>query len=148
MNRVVLLCSAVFIPVYLAVRLTGGSAQKLEELPDLLSRIKTPVVWEVPDDGVRYETFFHGYPEEGYKFVIVRVQMEARMKIGYDVVPQCFQLVDNTGIRHYPLSHSPLFIHLGDRFKLDRGDTLDEELLFEIPKSVGADRLTFERYQE
>ena len=148
LNRMVLLCSAVFIPVYLAIRLTGGSAAKLDELPDLLSRIKTPVVWEVPENGVRYETFFHGYPDAGYKFVVVRVQMEARMKIGYDIVPRCFQLVDDTGLRHYPLTHSPIFIHLGDKFKLDRGDSLDEELLFEIPKAASADRLTFERYQE
>jgi hypothetical protein len=148
MNRIVLLCSAIFIPLYLAIRLTGGSAAKLEELPDLLSRIKTPVVWEVPEDGVRYETFFHGYPDDGNKYVVVRVQMEARMKIGYDVVPRCFQLVDNSGLRHYPLSHSPIFIHLGDKFSLDRGDTLDEELLFEIPEAATADRLTFERFQE
>ncbi len=147
LNRVVLLCSAVFLPLYLAIRLTGGSTQKLEELPDLLSRIKTPVVWQVPEDGVRYEVFFHGYPEVGHKFVVVRVQMEARMKIGYVVEPKCFRLVDDTGTRHYPRSHSPMFIHLGDRFQLDRGDTLDEELLFEIPKGASADRLTFERYQ-
>ena len=147
LNRVVLLCSAVFLPLYLAIRLTGGSTQKLEELPDLLSRIKTPVVWQVPEDGVRYEGFFHGYPEDGHKFVVVRVQMEARMKIGYVVVPKCFQLVDDMGTRHYPRTHSPMFIHLGDRFQLDRGDTLDEELLFEIPEGASADRLTFERYQ-
>ena len=75
------------------------------------------------------------------------MQIEARMKIGYVVEPKCFQLVDDTGTRHYPRSHSPMFIHLGDRFQLDRGDTLDEELLFEIPKGASADRLTFERYQ-
>ena len=40
-----------------------------------------------------------------------------------------------------------MFITLGDRFQLDRGDTLDEELLFEIPEDTSADRLTFERYQ-
>lgn len=147
LNRIVLLCSALFIPLYLAIRLTGGSAEKLEKLPDLLSRIKTPVLWQVPEDGVRYESFFHGYPEDGYKFVVVRVQMEARMKIGYPVVPRCFQLIDDTGTHHYPKSHSPMFIHLGDRFQLDLGDTLDEELLFEIPETTSTDRLTFERYQ-
>ena len=41
-----------------------------------------------------------------------------------------------------------MFIHLGDRFQLDLGDTLDEELLFEIPETTSTDRLTFERYQE
>lgn len=148
LNRIVLMGAAVFLPLYLAIRLTGGSAEKLEELPDLLSRIKTPIVWSVPEDGVRYERFFHGYPSDGNKYVVVRVQMEARMKIGHPIVPKCFQLVDDTGIRHYPLSHSPLFIRKGDSFLLDRGDTLDEELLFEIPEDAGSDRLTFERYQE
>ena len=65
LNRIVLLCSALFIPLYLAIRLTGGSAEKLEKLPDLLSRIKTPVLWQVPGDCVRYESFFYGYPEDG-----------------------------------------------------------------------------------
>lgn len=147
LNRIVLLCSAVFIPLYLAIRLTGGETQKLEQLPDLLSRIKTPVVWSVPEGGVRYESFFHGYPDEGNKYVVVRVQLEARMKIGYDIVPQCFQLVDNEGTFHYPKSHSPMFIHLGNKIQLDQGDTLDEELLFEIPTAVSSNRLTFERYQ-
>lgn len=148
LNRIVLLCSAVFIPVYLMIRLTGGETQKLELLPDLLDRIQKPVVWEVPEDGVRYETFFHGYPDEGNRYVVVRVQMTARMKIGYPVVPKCFQLVDDSGLHHYPLSHSPMFIHLGDNFSLDRDDTIDEELLFEIPAVAQADRLTFDRYQE
>jgi|TARA_B100001964_G_C14027457_1_gene506722 hypothetical protein len=148
LNRVVLMCCALFLPLYLAIRLTGGSAQKLEELPELLSRIKTPIVWQVPEDGVRYERFFHGYPEEGNKYVVVRVQMEARMQIGYEIVPQCFQLADDTGVYHYPKSHSPMFIHLGGSFQLDQDDTLDEELLFEIPESASSERLTFERYQE
>lgn len=147
-NRMILLGSAVFLPLYLAIRLTGGNTEKLEELPDLLSRLKTPVTWSVPEDGVRYERFFHGYPEEGYRFVVVRVQMEARMKIGHPIVPRCFRLIDDAGTAHYPLSRSPMFIRQGAEFYLDRDDRLDEELLFEIPEGVGADRLTFERYQE
>lgn len=148
LNRAVLMGCAVFVPLYIAVRLTGGSAKKLEELPDLLSRVKRPIVWQVPEGGVRYARFFHGPPSGGRKFVLVRVQMEARLKIGYPVVPRCFQLVDGGGVRHYPLSRSPLFIHRGDRFHLDRGDTFDEDLLFEIPEESSAERLTFERYQE
>ena len=148
LSRAVLLGSAVFVPVYIAIRLTGGSAQGLQELPDLLGRLKAPIVWQVPEDGVRYERFYHASPDEASKFVLVRVQMEARMKIGYPIVPKCFQLVDDTGTRHYPLSRSPMFIHRGVPFHLDRDDTLDEELLFEIPDGAIADRLTFERYQE
>ena len=148
LNRIVLMGCAVFVPVYLAIRLTGGATEKLDELPDLLSRLKTPIVWEVPEGGVRYTRFFHAPPEEGNKFVLVRVLMEARMKIGYPVVPRCFQLVDDTGVRHYPKSRSPLFIGRGDQFRLDRGDTIDDELLFEIPETSGAERLTFKRYQE
>ena len=72
--------SAVFVPVYIGIRLTGGSTEKLQQLPDLLDRVKTPVVWEVPEGGVRYMHFFHGEPSEGHKFVLVRVRMEARMK--------------------------------------------------------------------
>ena len=41
-----------------------------------------------------------------------------------------------------------MFTRLGDRFHLDRDDTIDEELLFEIPEEARAERLTFERYHE
>ena len=129
-------------------RFTGGSVEKLEELPDLLGRLQKPILWSVPEDGVRYLRFFHGYPEEGHKFVLVRVRMEARLKIGYPVVPRCFQLVAADGTRYYPKSRSPMFTRLGDRFHLDQDDTLDEELLFEIPEAARAERLTFERYEE
>lgn len=147
-NRVVLLGAVVFVPLYIAFRLTGGSAARLQELPDLLGRLRAPVVWEVPEDGVRYARFFHAPADEGTKFVIVRVQMEARMKLGYPIVPRCFRLVDGGGAHYYPLSRSPMFTHRGEAFHLDRDDTLDEELLFQIPEEAGADRLTFERYQE
>ena len=148
LNRIVLAGCALFVPLYLAIRLTGGSVEKLDQLPDLLGRIKTPIVWHVPDDGVTYTSFFHGPAEEGSKFVVVRVKMEARMKIGYEIVPKCFRLVDDFDIHHYPRSHSPLFISRGDRFQLDRDDTVDAELLFEIPEQRSAERLLFERYQD
>lgn len=128
---------------------TGGSVGQLEELPDLLGRLQKPIRWSVPEDGgVRYLRFFHGYPEKGRKFVLVRVRMEARLKIGYPVVPRCFELVTDDGTRYYPMSRSPMFTRLGDRFHLDRDETIDEELLFEIPEEARAERLTFERYNE
>lgn len=129
-------------------RYTGGSVEKLDQLPDLLGRLQKPIDWSVPEDGVRYLLFFHGYPEDGRKFVLVRVRMEARLKIGYPVVPRCFELVTDDGTRYYPMSRSPMFIRLGERFHLDRDDTIDEELLFEIPEEARAERLTFERYHE
>jgi len=79
LNRAVLAGCALFVPLYIGLRITGGSAERLELLPDLLSRIKTPIVWSVPDGGVRYLRFFHGEPSEGHRFVLVRVHMEARM---------------------------------------------------------------------
>lgn len=148
LNRMVLLGCAVFVPLYLAIRLTGGSVEKLDQLPDLLGRIKTPLVWHVPDDGVSYTNFFHGPAASESKFVIVRVRMEARIKIGYAIVPKCFRLVDDEGLRHYPLSRSPIFIKHGDSFQLDRDDSLEAELLFEIPKQRNAERLLFDRYQD
>lgn len=140
--------SAVFVPVYIGIRLTGGSTEKLQQLPDLLDRVKTPVVWEVPEGGVRYMHFFHGEPSEGHKFVLVRVRMEARMKLGYPIVPRCFRLVDDQDRRHYPLSRSPLFIERSDAFYLDRDDGFEDELLFEISLKREAIRLLFDRYRE
>ena len=144
----VLMLSAVFVPVYIGIRLTGGSTEKLQQLPDLLDRVKTPVVWEVPEGGVRYMHFFHGEPSEGHKFVLVRVRMEARMKLGYPIVPRCFRLVDDQDRRHYPLSRSPLFIERSDAFYLDRDDGFEDELLFEISLKREAIRLLFDRYRE
>lgn len=148
LNRGVLMLCAVFLPVYLAIRLTGGSAEKLDLLPDLLSRIKTPIEWSVPDDGVRYLHYFAGEPGQGNKFVVVGFHMEARMKIGYPIVPRCFRLQDSADTLHYPFSRSPVFIDRGDEFYLDQNDSLRGELLFEIPRHRDADRLLFERYQE
>ena len=79
---------AVFLPLYLVIRTTGGSTEKLDLLPDLLSRIKNPIVWAVPPDGVRYLYFFKGEPDRGNKFVLVTFRMEARMKIGYPIFRQ------------------------------------------------------------
>ena len=148
LNRMVLAGCAVFVPLYAVIRLTGGSAEKLERLPDLLSRARTPIVWEGPPDGVRYLHFFHGDPEAGRKFVLVQLRLEARMKIGYAVVPRCFRLVDDKDNQYYPLSRSPLFLELTDEFFLDRDDVVNGELLFEIPEERSTSRLLFERYQE
>ena len=139
---------AVFLPLYIGIRLTGGSAEKLQDLPDLLSRVKTPLIWAVPEGGVRYLHFHHGEPSDDHKFVLVKVEMEARMKLGYPVVPRCFRLVDDENTRYYPLSRSPLFIQQSNRFYQDRDDKLAGELLFEIPQAREAERLLIDRYSE
>ena len=148
LTRLVLGGCAVFVPLYMGIRLTGGSAEKLQQLPDLLSRVKTPIVWEVPADGVRYLHFFHGDAEAGRKFVLVRLRLEARMKIGFPIVPRCFRLVDDEESLYYPFSRSPLFIEWTDEFHLDRDDVVEGELLFEIPEDRQSSRLLFDRYQE
>ena len=148
LRRITLVLCAVFLPLYLVMRLTGGSTEKLNELPDVLDRWQKPVEWEVPEKGVRYLYFFHGDPSPGHKFVLVQVKMEARAKLGYPIVPRCFRLVDDTDVRHYPLSRSPLFIERGESFRLDQGDRFDEDLLFEVPTDRGAVRLLFDRYAE
>ena len=147
LNRVVLLGVFLFLPLYLLVRFTGGSSEKLQELPDLIDRIKEPIVWEVPEGGVRYVHFFHGGPSAGAKFVLVHVRMEARIKIGFPVVPRCFRLVDDQNTRYYPLSRSPLFIEYTDEIWLDRGTALDGDLLFEVPVERSSTNLLFDRYQ-
>ena len=148
LNRIVLGGCALFVPLYVIIRLTGGSAEKLELLPDLLNRVRAPIVWEVPPDGVKYLHFFHGDPSAGRKFVLVQLRLEARMKIGYAIVPRCFRLVDDEDNQYYPLSRSPLFLARTDEFYLDQNDVVDGELLFEIPEDRNSSRLLFDRYQE
>ena len=148
LNRLVLAGVFLFMPIYLYMRFTGGSQEKLHELPELLDRLKQPIVWEVPEDGVKYLHFFRGRPQEGHKFVLVRLRMEARMKMGFPVVPRCFKLVDDQQVRHFPLSRSPLFITYTDEIYLDRGTVLEGELLFEIPAQRHSVNLLFARYQE
>ena len=146
LNRVVLLGSALAVPIYFAYQFNTGSYGKLEELPDLFDRIKTPYVLEV--DEVRHLHYFKGLPQEGEKFVLVTLRMNARMKIGYPIVSRCFRLKDSENEFHYPLTHSPLFIDLGaSEFHLDRDDSVQGELLFSIPSDRSAERLLFERYQ-
>lgn len=148
LNRIVLGGTFLFMVVYLFVRFTGGSSAKLQDLPDLISRLKTPVVCQVPEDGVKYLNFFQGKPEEGHKFVLVQLRMEARMKIAFPVVPRCFRLVDDQNTRYFPFSHSPLFIEYSNVIQLDEGTVLEGELLFEIPSERKSVNLLFERYQE
>ena len=146
LNRIILLGSALAIPLYFAHKFTDGSFGQLEELPDLFDRIKTPYVMEV--DAVRYLNYYTGLPQEGHKYVLVSLSMHARMKIGYPIVRRCFRLMDSDSTLYYPLSHSPLFIDKGtDEFRLDRDDSFDGELLFEIPSERSAERILFERYQ-
>ena len=148
LNRLVLLGVALFIPLYFFFRFTGGSVERLEELSDLIDRIKKPIVWEVPEDGVRYLGFFYGEPDEGNKFVLVRVRLEARMKIGFPVVPRCFRLVDDRNTYYYPFASSPLFLKHSNEIYMDRGTVLDGDLLFEIPLERRSVRLLFDRYHE
>jgi len=149
LNRAVFLSCIVFLPVYIGIRLTGGSAEKLNKLPDLLDRVKTPIRWEVPDDGVRYLQFHHGDPAAGHKFVLVTVQLHARMKIGYPIIPKCFRVVATDGSLYFAKSRSPLFIAAGaGEFHLDMDESIEGELLFEIPAELKAQRLLFERFSE
>jgi hypothetical protein len=148
LNRLVLGGVAVFIPLYFIIRFTGGEAKKIENIGAVFSRIKNPIVWSVPANGVRYLTYFQGVPDEGNKFVLVDVEMQARMRIGFPVVPRCFRLVDDMNIRHYPRSHSPFFIAYGDSFYMDQDGKFSGKLLFEIPADRKAENLLFDRYKE
>ncbi|NKB69955.1 MAG: hypothetical protein GKR89_23015 [Candidatus Latescibacteria bacterium] len=141
---------ALILPIYVGTLFfgQGGGIDRLEKLPQALEWIKEPLVWKVPEGGVKESQFFHGPPSEGYKFVLVQFHMEARMKIAYPVVPRCFRMVDDQDTRYYPLSRSPLFIERTDRFFLAQGDTVDGELLFEIPQERRAVQLLFDRFTE
>ena len=148
LNRLILGGVAVFVPLYLIVRFTGGEAKKIQTIGEVFSQIKEPIVWSVPERGVQYLTYFQGSPDEGNKFVLIEVQMKARMRIGFPVVPRCFRLVDDLNIRHYPRSHSPFFIAHSDSFYMDSDEEFSGKLLFEIPANRKAENLLFDRYKE
>jgi hypothetical protein len=148
LNRLVLGGVAMFVPLYFAVKLTGGEAEKLANMSEVFRHIKEPIVWNVPEGGVRYVKYFQGTADTGNKFVLVDVEMEARLRIGFPVVPRCFRLVDDLNTRHYPRSHSPFFIAYGDSFYMAQGDVFTGQLLFEIPAGRKANNLLFDRYKE
>ncbi len=75
LNRVVLGGVTVFLPIYIGVKLTGGSADKIENITNVFAQINNQVSLTVPPDGVRYMHFFHGSPDEGHKFVLVDVSL-------------------------------------------------------------------------
>ena len=148
LNRLILGGVAVFVPLYLIVRFTGGEAKKIENISQVFSRIKEPIICSVPKKGVQYLTYFQGVPDTGNKFVLIDVQIEARMRIGFPIVPRCFRLVDDLNIRHYPRSHSPFFIAYSDSFYMDSDEKFSGKLLFEIPANRKAENLLFDRYRE
>ena len=112
LNRVVLGGAALFLPIYIGVTLTGESADKLENITNIFDNINNQVSLTVPADGVRYMYFFPDpvSAEEGHKFVVVDVNLEAHLKLAWSVVPRCCQLVDDEGRRYSPLERAPFFL--------------------------------------
>ena len=148
LNRVVLGGVAVFLPIYIGVRLTGGSADKLKNITNIFANINNQVSLMVPPDGVRDMHFFHGPPDAGHKFVLIDMSLQAHLKLAWPVVPRCFQLVDDEGRRYYPLSRSPFFIEHSDEFTMVRDDVYEGQLLFEMPLERKHVSLLFDRYRE
>lgn len=148
LNRLVLGGVAFFLPIYIGVRFTGGSADKLKNISNVFAHINNQVSLTVPPDGVRHMHFFHGAPDEGHKFVLIDVRLQAHLKLAWPVVPRCFQLVDDEGRRYYPLSRSPFFIAHTNEFKMDRDDVFAGGLLFEMPLERKHVNLLFDRYKE
>jgi hypothetical protein len=148
LNRVVLGGVTVFLPIYIGVKLTGGSADKIENITNVFAQINNQVSLTVPPDGVRYMHFFHGSPDEGHKFVLVDVNMQANLKLAWSVVPRCYQLVDDNGRRYYPLARSPFFIKHSNEFQVDKDQVFAGRLLFEIPAERKHVSLLFDRYKE
>ena len=60
LNRLVLGGVTLFVPIYIGVSLTGGSADKLENLTNLFANINNQVALTVPQMGCATCTFFHG----------------------------------------------------------------------------------------
>ena len=148
LNRLALGGVTLFVPIYIGVSLTGGSADKLENLTNLFVNINNQVALTVPVDGVRYMHFFHGPPDEGHKFVLIDVRLQVNLQLAWVIVPKCFQLVDDGGRRYYPLSRSPFFIAHTDQLKGTKGEVYEGQLLFEIPSERKHESLLFDRYHE
>ena len=148
LNRVVLGGAALFLPIYIGVTLTGESADKLENITNIFAKINTQVSLTVPADGVRYMHFFHGPPEEGPKFVVIDMALQAHLLLAWPVVPRCFHLVDDAGVRYYPLSRSPFFIAHGVELGIEQKRVYEGQLLFEISAERKHVNLLFDRNQE
>ncbi len=148
LNRVVLGGVTLFVPIYIGVSLTGGSADKLENLTNLFANINNQVALTVPVDGVRYMHFFHGPPAAGHKFVLIDVRLQVNLQLAWVIVPRCFQLVDDQGRRYYPLSRSPFFIAHTDQLQGAKGEVYEGQLLFAIPAERKHESLLFDRYYQ
>ncbi len=148
LNRYLLGVVVVFIPIYIFLKFASDESIRIKSIGEVIERIKEPIVWSVPRNGVRYASYFKGVPDEGNKFVLVDIKMKAMMKIGFPVVPRCFRLVDDIKTRYYPRTHSPFFIAYGDSFYMDQDATFDGTLLFEIPLHRTASNLLFDRFQK
>ena len=148
-NRFVLGGVTLFVPIYIGVSLTGGSADKLENLDQPVRQHQQP---SCPDGtrgrGGAYMHFFHGSPDEGHKFVLIDVRLQVNLQLAWVIVPKCFQLVDDGGRRYYPLSRSPFFITYTDQLKGTKGEVYEGQLLFEIPSERKHESLLFDRYTE
>ena len=148
LNRVVLGGAALFLPIYIGVTLTGESADKLENITNIFANINNQVSLTVPADGVRYMHFCHGPPEEGHKFGVIDIALQAHLLLAWPAVPRCFQLVDDAGVRYYPLSRSPFFIAHGVELAMEQKRVYEGQLLFEMSAERKHVNLLFDRNQE
>ena len=146
-NRYIFGLIVIFIPLYVLIKFTQNESIRVKSISNIIERIKEPIIWNVPEKGVRYSSYFKGMPEEGNKFVLIDIDIKALMKIGFPVVPRCFRLVDNKKVRYYPRTHSPFFIAHGDSFYMEQDRSFNGTLLFEIPVNRKANNLLFDRYQ-
>ena len=80
LNRYLLGVVVVFIPIYIFLKFASDESIRIKSIGEVIERIKEPIVWSVPRNGVRYASYFKGVPDEGNKFVLVDLKMKAMMK--------------------------------------------------------------------
>ena len=142
--RWLLMLSVVAMIVAILMLSQEDSWNPLDRLPGIVSKLRDPVTIRV-NKVVEMEAFNGLSPREAHKFIMIHTEIACRMKVAYPIVPECFQVVDSEGGRHFPLQDSPLFSERTAEFYLDTGDRFPARIVFEIPSGVDAKRLFFNR---
>ncbi len=116
------------------------------KFPEIFGKISKSSLQLNPYKVTKIEGDLYGHsPDEGYNFIEVFLTINSSTNISYPITPSFFRAKGSDGKLYDAKPFSPLFAERSDSLRIVSGDTIDSQLVFEIPKTVEAKNLLFER---
>ncbi len=116
------------------------------KFPEVFGRLPASSLQLSPYKVTKVEGDLYGHsPREGYNFIKVFLRINSSTDISYPISPGFFRVRGSDGNLYDAEPFSPLFTERPSPLYIGKGETIDSQLVFEIPKTVEAKNLLFER---